>query len=49
MARYFWSFGYDSTADTITLGPCSIDVSTADRVAAELAHAIYVASREDGK
>lgn len=46
VARFFWGFGYDPSADSVSLGPYIIDVGTADRAAAELCRAIYMAARE---
>jgi hypothetical protein len=46
VAREYSGFGYDPTNATITLGPYSIDVDTADRLAGELSHAIYLAAHE---
>jgi len=46
VAREYWGFGYDPGAGTITLGPYTINVDTADRAAAELSHAIYLAAHE---
>jgi hypothetical protein len=46
VAREFWGFGYDPNAGTVSLGPYTIDVDTADQAARELSWAIYQASRE---
>jgi hypothetical protein len=46
VAREFWGFGYDPGAGTVSLGPDTINVDTADRAARELSWAIYQASRE---
>lgn len=44
VAREYWSFGYDPSAGTVSLGPFHVDA--ADRAARELCHAIYVAARK---
>ena len=49
VARFFWGFGYDPSADSVSLGPYIIDVGTADRTAAELCRAIYMAARKVDK
>lgn len=49
MARFFWGFGYDPSAGSVSLGPYVIGVGTADRAAAELCRAIYMAAREVDK
>jgi hypothetical protein len=49
VARFFWGFGYDPSADTISMDPYTIDVSTADRAAKELSWAIFNAAREVDK
>jgi len=49
VARFFGGFGYDPSADSVSLGPYSIDVGTADRAATELSWAIYMAAREVDK
>lgn len=49
VARFFWGFGYDPSAGSVSLGPYVIDVGTADRAAAELCRAIYMAAREVDK
>jgi hypothetical protein len=49
VARFFWGFGYDPSADTISMGPYTIDVGIADRAAKELSLAIYMAAREVDK
>jgi hypothetical protein len=49
VARIFWGFGYDPNADTISMGPYSIDVGTADSAAKELSWAIFMAAREVDK
>ncbi len=46
VAREYWGFGYDASKGTISLGPYTISVDTADRAAAELSHAIYLAAHE---
>lgn len=45
VARDFWSFGYDSTTDTVTMGPFTISVSAAVPAADALCDAIYAATR----
>jgi hypothetical protein len=49
VARFYWGFGYDPIADTISMGPYTIDVNTADRAAKELSWAIFMAAREVDK
>jgi hypothetical protein len=49
VARAYSGFGYDPTKATITLGPYTINVDTADRVADELSQAIYLAAHEVDK
>jgi hypothetical protein len=49
VARTYWGFGYDPSADTITLGPYKIDVETASNAAYELCQAIYMAAHEVDK
>lgn len=49
VAREYWGFGYDPSKGAISLGPYTIDVDTADRAAAELSHAIYLAAHEVDK
>jgi hypothetical protein len=49
VAREYWGFGYDPNAGTVSLGPYSIDVDTADQAAKELSWAIYMAAREVDK
>jgi hypothetical protein len=46
VAREYWSFGYDPSAGTVSLGPFRIHIDTANRAARELCHAIYVAARK---
>jgi hypothetical protein len=46
VAREFWGFAYDPSAGTVSLGPYTINVDTADQAARELSWAIYQASRE---
>lgn len=46
VARHFWGFGYAPATDTVTMGPYSINVTTAVRAASELFNAIYAAARE---
>jgi hypothetical protein len=46
VAREYWRFGYDPDQATITFGPYTINVDIADRVAAELSWAIYLAAHE---
>jgi hypothetical protein len=46
VAREYWGFGYDPGTGTISLGPYTINVDNADRAAAELSHAIYLAAHE---
>lgn len=45
VARDFWSFGYDSVTDTVTMGPFTISVSAALPAANTLFDAIYAATR----
>jgi len=40
VAREYWSFGYDPSAGTVSLGPFRIHIDAADRAARELCHAI---------
>jgi hypothetical protein len=49
VARVHWGFAYDPSVDTVSLGPYTIHVDTADRAAKELSRAIYMASREVDK
>jgi hypothetical protein len=49
IARVHWSFGYDPTADTVSLGPYTIEVAAADQAAYQLCQAIYQAAREIDK
>jgi hypothetical protein len=49
VARLFSRFGYDQSTDTISLGPYSINVGTADRAAKDLSWAIYMAAHEVDK
>ena len=46
IARDYWRFGYDPSAGTVSFGPYTIAVTVAERAAAELCHAIYVAARK---
>ncbi|ELP61529.1 hypothetical protein STRTUCAR8_03692 [Streptomyces turgidiscabies Car8] len=46
VARGFWSFGYDSVTDTVSMGPFTISVSAAVPAANALCDAIYAATRE---
>jgi hypothetical protein len=46
VAREYWGFEYNSSRDTISLGPYTISVDAADRAAAELSHAIYLAAHQ---
>lgn len=46
VAREYSGFGYDPREGTISLGPYTINVDIADRAAAELSHAIYLAAHE---
>jgi hypothetical protein len=45
VARFFWGFGYDPSADIVSLGPYRFDVGAADRAARELSRAIFMAAR----
>ena len=46
IAREYWRFGYDPSAGTVSFGPYTIAVTVAERAAAELCHAIYMAARK---
>ena len=46
VAREYWGFGYDPNAATVSLGPYTINVDTADQAAKDLLWAIYQAARE---
>ena len=46
VAREYWGFGYDPNAGTVSLGPYTIQVDTADQAAKDLSWAIYQAARE---
>ncbi|MGW3036079.1 hypothetical protein ACWDCB_33270 [Streptomyces sp. NPDC001178] len=46
VARHFWGFGYEPATDTVTMGPYSINATTAVRAVGELFNAIYAAARE---
>jgi hypothetical protein len=46
VAREYWGFGYDPNASTVSLGPYTIQVDTADQAAKDLSWAIYQAARE---
>jgi hypothetical protein len=46
VAREYWGFGYDPDAGTVSLGPYTIQVDTADQAAKDLSRAIYQAARE---
>ena len=45
VAREYWGFGYDPNAGTVSLGPYTIQVDTADQAAKDLSWAIYQAAR----
>ncbi|WP_256176744.1 hypothetical protein [Kitasatospora aureofaciens] len=45
VARDFWSFGYDPSADTVTMGPFTISVPAAETATRQLHAAIYTAAR----
>jgi hypothetical protein len=45
VARDFGGFGYDPTAETVSMGPYKIEVTAADQAARELSWAIYMAAR----
>lgn len=49
MARAYWRFAYDPSANTVALGPWTIHVDTAARAASELCHAIHMAAHEVDK
>jgi hypothetical protein len=49
IARDYWRFGYDPNAGTVSFGPNIIEIEIAERAAAELCHAIYMAAREVDK
>jgi hypothetical protein len=49
VARAYWGFAYDPSADTISLGPYTIHVDAANRAASELCRAIYMAAHEVDK
>lgn len=49
VARDYWRFGYDPNAGTISFGPYSIHIDTAECAAKELCHTIYMAAREVDK
>jgi hypothetical protein len=46
VAREYWGFGYDPDAGTVSLGPYTIQVDTADQAAGDLCRAIHQAARE---
>lgn len=46
VAREYWGFEYDSSRGTISLGPYTISIDAADRAAAELSNAIYLAAHQ---
>jgi hypothetical protein len=46
VARDYWGFGYEPNAGTVSLGPYTIQVDTADQAARDLSRAIYQAARE---
>ncbi|MEV4709684.1 hypothetical protein [Actinoplanes sp. NPDC049316] len=46
VAREYWGFEYDSSRGTISLGLYTISVDAADRAAAELSNAIYLAAHQ---
>jgi hypothetical protein len=45
VAREYWGFGYNPNDGTVSLGPYTIQVDTADQAAKELSWAIYQAAR----
>jgi hypothetical protein len=45
VARDFWGFGYDPTAEIVSMGPYKIEVTAAAKAARELSWAIYMAAR----
>jgi hypothetical protein len=49
IARDYWRFGYDPNASTVSFGPYTIAIDIAERAAAELCNAIYMAAREVDK
>jgi len=46
VAREYWGFGYDPSAATVSLGPYTIRVDSAEQAAKDLSWAIYQAARE---
>lgn len=49
IARDYWRSGYDPSAGTVSFGPYIIEIDVAERAAAELCYAIYMAAREVDK
>ena len=49
VARDYWPFGYDPTAATVSFGPYTMHIDTAEQAAHELCQAIYTAAREVDK
>jgi hypothetical protein len=49
IASFFWGLAYDPSADTVSMGPYTIDVGVADGAAKELSRAIFMAAREVDK
>ncbi len=49
VARQYWGFAYNPNAGTVSLGPYTIHVDTADQAAVALSRAIYAAAWEVGK
>jgi len=45
IARDYWRFGYDPSTRAVSFGPYRIDIEVAERAAAELCGAIYMAAR----
>jgi hypothetical protein len=46
VAREYWSFCYDPSQGTISLGPYTINIDVADKAAEELSHAICLAAHQ---
>lgn len=49
IARDYWRFGYDSATGVVSFGPYTIAIDTAERAAAELCQAIWIAAHEVDK
>jgi hypothetical protein len=49
VARDFWGFGYDPSAETVSMGPYKIGLTAAATAADQLSWAIYLAAREVDK